>query len=226
MNVSLHRINNNEYLGNREHGRSIRITTNPLINAEIAYCLALKAVERAAKSHQPKTVRFRYGGKKWKVVPINERSQWQRFLRFINIFSVKPVEGRCDRYRLESAHLPLRKQRQKAKRTVAGHALSNALKSGLRKDEFQNGIREKIADGTDLKSFSQISAKAFQRHETFFCPKDDTKLAHLDYRIIVKDGGLELVHKKSNRLTASNSKEVPGKDSMSNAMVQKNSTTC
>jgi hypothetical protein len=201
MNVSLHRIRNSEYLGHRAQGRAIHVTTDPLLNAEIAHSLATKAVERLVNSQKPKTVRFRYGGKKWKVVPINEKSLWQRFLRFLDIFSAKPVEGRFDRYRLESAHRPMKRQKHKSRRTMAGHALSDAKKAGITEKDFKEGVREKIAGKSDLASFSRISADAFQKHETLFCPGDDTKLSHLDYRIILKEGGLQLVHKNSLQFT-------------------------
>lgn len=206
MNLSVNRINNNEYLCARPKGRAIQVLTDPLLNAEIAHNLASKAMERIAKSEHTKTYRFRYGGKKWKVVPINEHSRWQRFLRFLNIFSVKPTEGRFERYRLETAHLPMKRQKHKSRRNMAGHALSVAMKAGLSKEELRSGIRERIIGKSDLKSFSQIAAQAFQKHETFFCPNDNTLLSHLDYRIILRGNDLQLVHKDSDLCTDAVSK--------------------
>jgi hypothetical protein len=206
MNVSFHRIDNREYLCDRPHGRAICLTVAPEIKAEIAHSLASKAVARIAEHHQPKTLRFRYGGKKWKVVPINDNTLWKRILRFLNIFSAKPVEGRFDRYRLESAHRPMKRQKNKAKRTLSGHGLSDALKNGMTKQEFELGVREKISGNAELKSFSLLSAKAFQKYETYFCPNDDTLLSDLDYRIILQNGDLKLVQKKSALFNEASSK--------------------
>lgn len=193
MSISFHRIDNHEYLYDRPHGRAISVTVSPKMNAELAHQLAHQAVQRISEHHHPKTVRFRYGGKKWKVVPINENTLWQRILRFLNIFSAKPVEGRFDRYRLEVSHRPMKRSK---------HRVSNVVKNA----DFEKGVRETILGNSDLSAFTLLAAKAFQKYETYFCPNDDTQLSDLDYRIILQNGELKLVQKESALFNAASSK--------------------
>lgn len=198
--VSLNRVGDRSFLVDDVKAGPVQLNCKISLTSEATYFVAQKAFKQLAFHGMNKTHRFTFGGRRWKVVPVNQLSLFQRILRFFNPFSLEPAAGRFKRYRIETAWFGPNKQNNKAKSTVMAHVVA---KLKIENADFLNGLRQtEVFDGT-LSSFTRIATTAIRQHESHFVPPDGKSLSGLEYRIIFHKEKLLLVKKGSPLCTKS-----------------------
>lgn len=134
------------------------------------YKIARKASELIGNSESQT---FIHKNRKWKVVKINENSLIRRILRHLFPFSMKPAEGRFERYEV--------------KRCFFSFGKETSGTPGIYESRTYNS----------LSSFTRIAARANQRHECNFNPSDDIQGDSSQFVLVLKDNQINLVKKDS-----------------------------
>lgn len=181
--------------------------------------LAQKAFKLIADKENPSTIRFMYGGEKWKVVYYQRIKWYHRLLAYIFPFFHLPIDDKIRRFKIERAWIgpkvkPLtdtRRIKKSAKENLIkqiGSALVAAnykhrLQEGISSSEFMQGVRGKIpytrreaAQHSRYKDpFSTLATTAFQNYEKHYIARDAVNLKDYDCRIIRVGDDLLLVQK-------------------------------
>ncbi len=204
--AKLSRIADNAYASIESGSRVKHLTVRASrVDSERQFLIAeaaLSSIGKMKPDGKSHTVRFSVEGQKWKVVRMNEHSLLQRLIRHFNPFKIKPTEGQFERYVIQKAHRSIPKQNH----------TERTLKTDIRlpvqrvsKTEFEKKVRGALPlEKGSLTPFTKLAAFASQRLERKLHMDDQQTFADLDYRLIVDDGKLKLVHKTSEYATVEN----------------------
>lgn len=195
------------------------------LSGESTYYVAEKAIalyveQLKANPDVPfETIRFRHGGRKWKVIP-EEGSKWYSCIwKFFQIlFFHKPAEYSPKSFRIERAWFApdteltkeLKEERRKWKKVIprSSHLdnytalIKGSLVGKVLPSEYSKGIRCKVPCSVEGSShyndpYTALATLAFQRFEPNFSAKDNLTPLDCKYRIILHENELMLVDAKS-----------------------------
>lgn len=150
------------------NGRILNVKSKSYSRSE--YKIARMASEQIGNR---KSQTFTYHNRKWKVVRVNDNSLFRRILRHLFPFSLKPAQGRFEQYEVKRCFFSFGRSRE------------------VEPEVYASKIHE------SLHSFTRLAARANQRYEPNFNPKDTLEGDPSAFVMILQDGKIHLVKKNS-----------------------------
>lgn len=200
------RINNKSFLFNTAEKREVRLHLPKELDAETRFYLAGKAQKILAKGYdldKMESLRFRFGNKKWKLIPMSRMNRFcemlYKILAYIFPFFHPPAVDNIARFKIEKAWFgPSSKKTKKArlerdklqtewkKKTGLTFARTNFKRSEkgeacrVSKEEYQKGVRGSLPldfskGGKYEDPFTTLATLAFQRFESSYVSYDFRK---------------------------------------------------